>query len=238
MFSLVVPTFNERPNIGPLIGRIEAVLNQEPVDFEIIIVDDNSPDETWKLAQEIAKEDSHLRVIKREGARGLATAVVDGWKAAKGEILGVIDADLQHPPEILPNLLKPILRGLADISVASRHASGGGVGKWNLLRRFISRGAAAIAFLMLPRTLRLVQDPMSGFFLIKRSVIDSTRLKPKGYKILLEVLAKGNYRKIVEVPYVFEERKNGKSKLGPKQYLEFLMHVGMLAAKSRVHSHP
>jgi dolichol-phosphate mannosyltransferase len=238
MFSLVVPTFNERPNIRPLLERIEAVLKQDPIDFEIILVDDNSPDESWKLAQEIAKEDSHLRVIRREGARGLATAVVAGWRAAKGEILGVIDADLQHPPEILPNLLKPILRGFADISVASRHASGGGVGEWNLLRRFVSRGAAAIAFLMLPRTLRLVQDPMSGFFLIKRSVIDSALLKPKGYKILLEVLAKGNYRRIVEVPYVFEERKDGKSKLGPKQYLEFLMHVGMLAAKSRVHSRP
>jgi dolichol-phosphate mannosyltransferase len=238
MFSLVVPTFNERPNIRPLLERIEAVLKQDPIDFEIILVDDNSPDESWKLAQEIAKEDSHLRVIRREGARGLATAVVAGWKAAKGEILGVIDADLQHPPEILPNLLKPILRGFADISVASRHASGGGVGEWNLLRRFVSRGAAAIAFLMLPRTLRVVQDSMSGFFLIKRSVIDSARLKPKGYKILLEVLAKGNYRRIVEVPYVFEERKDGKSKLGPKQYLEFLIHVGMLAAKGRVHSHP
>ena len=130
MFSLVVPTFNERPNIRPLLERIEAVLKQDPIDFEIILVDDNSPDESWKLAQEIAKEDSHLRVIRREGARGLATAVVAGWKAARGEILGVIDADLQHPPEILPNLLKPILRGFADISVASRHASGGGVGKW------------------------------------------------------------------------------------------------------------
>jgi dolichol-phosphate mannosyltransferase len=87
MFSLVLPTFNERSNIGPLIERVEAVLNREPIDFEIILVDDNSPDETWKLALEIAKEDSHLQVIRREGARGLATAVVDGWKAARGEIL-------------------------------------------------------------------------------------------------------------------------------------------------------
>lgn len=236
MFSLVVPTFNERPNIGPLLERIETVLKQSPVEFEIILVDDNSPDETWKRALEIAREDSHLRVIRREDARGLATAVVEGWQAAKGEILGVIDADLQHPPEILPHLLEPLLSGLADISVASRHASGGGVGKWNLPRRLISRGAAAIAFLMLPKTLRLVRDPMSGFFLIKRSVIGSARLTPKGYKILLEVLARGKYRKIVEVPYVFEERKNGRSKLGPRQYLEFLLHVGMLAARSRVHS--
>jgi dolichol-phosphate mannosyltransferase len=236
MFSLVIPTFNERTNIEPLIGRIEAVLKAESIGFEIIFVDDNSPDETWKLAQEISDEDSHLRVIRREGTRGLATAVVDGWQAAKGEILGVMDADLQHPPEILPHLLEPIIRGSAEISVASRHASGGGVGKWNLMRRLVSRGAAAIAFLMLPQALRMVQDPMSGFFLIKRSVIDSIRLEPKGYKILLEVIAKGNYRKIAEIPYVFEERKNGKSKLGPKQYLEFLMHVGLLAARSRIHS--
>ena len=238
MFSLVVPTFNERRNIGPLIGRIEVVLKQEPIDFEIIIVDDNSPDETWRLAQEIAGEDSHLRVIRREGARGLATAVVEGWKAAKGDIWGVIDADLQHPPEILPDLLGPILKGRSDIVIASRHTSGGGVGEWNLPRRFVSRGAAAIAFLLLPQILRLTQDPMSGFFLMKRSVVDSALLKPRGYKILLEILAKGNYRRIIEVPYVFEKRENGKSKLGPKQYLEFLMHVGMLAAKTRVYSHP
>ncbi len=238
MFSLVLPTFNERRNIGPLIGRIEMVLNQEPIDFEIIVVDDDSPDETWRLAQEIAKEDSHLQVIRREGARGLATAVVEGWKAARGDILGVMDADLQHPPEILPDLLGPILRGTADIAIASRHTSGGGVGEWNLPRRIVSRGATTLAFLLLPQILRFIQDPMSGFFLMKRSVIDSALLKPTGYKILLEILAKGNYRRIREVPYVFEERKNGKSKLGPKQYLEFLMHVGMLAAKVRVPSHP
>jgi dolichol-phosphate mannosyltransferase len=237
MFSLVLPTFNERPNIEPLIRRVEAVLDQEPIDFEIILVDDNSPDETWKLAREIAEADPRLRVIRREGLRGLATAVVEGWKAARGEILGVMDADLQHPPEILPQLIEPLLREGADIAVASRHASGGGVGEWGVTRRFVSRGAAAIAFLLLPQTLRLIQDPMSGFFLFNRSVIASAPLKPKGYKILLEVLAKGNYRRVVEVPYVFEERKKGKSKLGPKQYLEFLAHVGMLAVKSRFHSH-
>ncbi len=236
MFSLVVPTFNERLNIGPLVDRIEAVLKQEPFEFEIILVDDNSPDETWRLAQEIAKGNSHLHVIRREGACGLATAVVDGWKAAKGEILGVMDADLQHPPEILPGLLRPILKGEADIVIGSRHVPGGGVGDWNLLRRVVSRGAAAVAFLFLPQILRIGQDPMSGFFLMKRSVIDSALLKPTGYKILLEVLAKGNYRRIAEIPYVFEERKNGKSKLGPKQYLEFFFHLWMLATKTRVDS--
>ncbi len=238
MFSLVVPTYNERFNIGPLIERIEAVLKHDPLDFEIIIVDDNSPDETWRLAQEIAREDSHLHVIRRKGCRGLATAVVEGWKTAKGEIWGVMDADLQHPPEILPDLLGPILKGRADIAIGSRHVSGGSVGKWNLPRRSVSRGASAIAFMLLPQVLRPVQDPMSGFFLMKRSVVDSALLRPTGYKILLEILARGNYRRIVEVPYVFETRKHGKSKLGPKQYLEFLIHLGILATKARVYSHP
>ncbi len=238
MFSLVVPTYNERFNIGPLIERIGGVLKHEPLDFEIIIVDDNSPDETWKLAQEMAKENPHLHVIRREGARGLATAVVDGWKAAKGEILGVMDADLQHPPEILPDLLRPILKGSADIAIASRHVSGGSLGKWNLPRRSVSRGASAIAFILLPQILRPVRDPMSGFFLMKRCVVDSAFLRPTGYKILLEILTRGNYRRIVEVPYVFETRKHGKSKLGPKQYFEFLIHLGMLATKVRVYSHP
>jgi len=236
MFSLVVPTFNERLNIGPLVDRIEAVLKQEPFEFEIILVDDNSPDETWRLAQEIAKGNSHLHVIRREGVCGLATAVVDGWKAAKGEILGVMDADLQHPPEILPNLLEPLLKGTADISIGSRHTCGGGVGEWNLPRRFVSWGASSIAFLLLPKILRLVHDPMSGLFLMKRSVIDTAILKPKGYKILLEVLARGKYQRVVEVPYVFEERRTGKSKLGPRQYLEFLTHLGTLATKARGHS--
>jgi dolichol-phosphate mannosyltransferase len=238
VFSLVVPTYNERFNIGPLIERIEAVLKQEPLDFEIIIVDDNSPDETWMLAQEIAEKDSHLQVVRREGSRGLATAVVEGWKIAQGEILGVMDADLQHPPEILPDLLGPILKGRADIAIGSRHVSGGSVGKWNLPRRSVSRGASVIAFMLLPQVLRPVQDPMSGFFLMKRSVIDLAFLRPTGYKILLEILAKGNYRRVVEVPYVFETRKHGKSKLGPKQYFEFLLHLGMLAMRARVHSHP
>ncbi len=236
MFSLVIPTFNERSNIGHLIGRIEKSLSQKLFDFEIILVDDDSPDETWKLAQEIAKQNPRLLVIRREGVRGLATAVVDGWKAAKGEILGVMDADMQHPPEILPNLLEPLLRGTADISIGSRHACGGGVGEWNLPRRFISWGASSIAFLVLPKILRLVHDPMSGLFLMKRSVIDTATLKPKGYKILLEVLAKGKYRRVVEVPYVFEERRTGKSKLGLRQYLEFLTHLGTLATKARGHS--
>ncbi len=201
-------------------------------DFEIIVVDDDSPDGTWQVAEELTKENSHLRVIRRRDERGLATAVVAGWEIAGGEVLGVMDGDLQHPPETLPKLLDPILNAHADIVVASRHINGGGVSDWRLARRFASWTAASIATLMLPGLLRTVRDPMSGYFLIKRSVIESVNLKPQGYKILLEVLARGRYRTVVEVPYVFEERKEGGSKLGPKQYLEFFAHLGRLAGET------
>jgi dolichol-phosphate mannosyltransferase len=157
---------------------------------------------------------------------------VVGWKVAKGEILGVMDGDLQHPPESLPDLLNSILSTNAEIVVASRNVTGGGVSEWSLIRRLISWGAAFFATFMLPGMLKAVRDPMSGYFLIKRTVIESVDLKPKGYKILLEVLARGKYQTVTEVPYIFDERKEGGSKLGPRQYLEFLAHINKLAAET------
>jgi dolichol-phosphate mannosyltransferase len=232
LLSLIIPTYNERKNIVPLIRRVTSTLKAATDDFEIIVVDDDSPDGTWQVAEELAKENSHLRVIRRQDEKGLATAVVAGWKVAKGEILGVMDGDLQHPPETLPELLKSIINTHADIVVASRHVYGGGVSEWSLIRRFVSWTAASIATLALPVLLRAVRDPMSGYFLIKCSVIESISLKPQGYKILLEVLARGKYQTVVEVPYIFEERKEGGSKLGPKQYLEFIAHIGHLAGET------
>lgn len=232
LLSLIIPTYNERRNIIPSIQSVTIVLGKLIDNFEIIVVDDDSPDRTWQVAEKLAKENSHLRVIRRQGERGLATAVVAGWKLAKGEVLGVMDGDLQHPSGRLPDLLNSILNTNADIVVASRHVDGGGVSEWNLIRRLISWGAASVATLMLPGILRTVRDPMSGYFLIKRSVIESVSLKPEGYKILLEVLARGKYQTIVEVPYVFGERKKGGSKLGPKQYLEFFIHIGRLARET------
>lgn len=228
-FSLVIPTYNERQHIIPLIHRVAFTLEKVTDTFEIIVVDDDSPDGTWQLAEELAKENSHLRVMRRQGEKGLATAVVAGWTAARGEILGVMDGDLQHPPEVLPALLDSVLKTGVDIAVASRHVEGGGVSGWSFIRRLISWGGASVATFMLPGILRVVRDPMSGYFLLRRSVIESLHLKPQGYKILLEVLARGKYHKVVEVPYLFEERKGGGSKLGFRQYLDFLIHLGRLA---------
>jgi dolichol-phosphate mannosyltransferase len=232
MLSLVIPTYNEAHNIKPLIRRIFPVLQRVADSFEVIIVDDDSPDQTWQIAQELADTEPRLRVIRRVDDRGLATAVVAGWKAAKGEILGVMDGDLQHDPETLEKLIHAIETTPADIVIASRHVKEGGVSDWNVLRRSISWGATCLATFVIPGILRNVRDPMSGYFLVRRAVIASARLEPTGYKILLEVLAKGTYRAVREMPYIFEERKVGKSKLGPKQYWDYLSHLARLARET------
>lgn len=232
MLSLVIPTYNENQNIGPLIRRITSALEPVIDKFEIIVLDDDSPDGTWQVAEQIARENSHLRVIRRCGERGLGTAVIAGWQAAKGELLGVMDGDLQHPPETLPDLLDSMLNTNADIVVASRYIDEGGISTWRFSRRFISWLGTFVASLMLPNILRLVQDPMSGYFLIRRLVIEDINLRPEGYKILLEVLSRGKYQTVVEVPYVFEARKEGRSKLGPRQYFHFIIHIGRLARET------
>jgi dolichol-phosphate mannosyltransferase len=229
MLSLIIPTYNEAHNIKLLIERIIPILERVVEKFEVIIVDDDSPDETWQIAQQLANTESRLRVIKRFDERGLATAVMAGWKAAKGDILGVMDGDCQHDPKILGKMLQALDSTSADIVIGSRHVKDGGVSEWSLIRRTISWGATCLATLALPGVLRNVLDPMSGYFILRRSVIESARLEPIGYKILLEVLAKGHYRIVREVPYVFEERNQGSSKLGLRQYAEYLLHLARLA---------
>src|SRR5262245_50908812 len=135
--SLVLPTYNETRNLPRLIPRLTSVLEGIGVPFEIIVVDDDSPDRTWALAADLARTDARLLVIRRRGQRGLATAVVAGWKAAQGEILGVMDADLQYPPEELPDLLGVILADQADVAVASRYAPGARLGPWSLRRAMV-----------------------------------------------------------------------------------------------------
>ncbi len=233
LLSLVVPTYNERQSIGDLLQRATAALEKVVDQFEIIVVDDDSPDGTWQVADAVAKENPHVRVIRRCNERDLATAVIEGWTTAKGDLLGVIDGDLQHPPEVLPALLKSIVDSQTDIAIASRNVAGGGVSQWRPQRKVIAWVARSLTRLVFPGLLRSVRDPMSGYFVMKRAVIDSVALKPLGYKILLEILARGKYQTIKEVPYVFEERKMGKSKLGPKQCLDLLVHMWRLSREIR-----
>ena len=219
--SIVVPTYNERENLPALTARVHDSLSE--YDYELIIVDDNSPDGTGLLAEELAQEKpTTIRVIHREGKLGLASAVIDGFEQAEGDILGVIDADLQHPPEQLPDLLQKI--GGADIVIASRYIPGGGVEKWSLIREIVSRGAKLMPQFLFAK-IRNVNDPLSGFFIFKRCIIEGIRLNPIGYKILLEILVKGRYHSVAEVPYVFRGRERGKSNLNSTEEINYLRHL-------------
>lgn len=223
--SLVLPTYNEGKNIQKIIIILSDLLNLVlPNNYELIVVDDNSPDRTWELAQAMTAEYPHLKVINRTEEKGLSTAVIRGWQIAKGDVLGVIDADLQHPPEILVKLLEQMTQG-ADLAVASRHVEGGGVSDWSIMRRFLSRGAQVLGLVLLPHVLGRLSDPMSGYFMVRREAIAGYTLSPVGYKILIEVVARGKIGSISEVGYVFQERNAGESKVTWKQYVEYLQHL-------------
>lgn len=223
--SLVLPTYNEGKNIQKIIIILSDLLNLVlPNNYELIVVDDNSPDRTWELAQAMTAEYPQLKVINRTEEKGLSTAVIRGWQIAKGDVLGVIDADLQHPPEILVKLLEQMTQG-ADLAVASRHVEGGGVSDWSIMRRFLSRGAQVLGLVLLPHVLGRLSDPMSGYFMVRREAIAGYALSPVGYKILIEVVARGKIGSISEVGYVFQERNAGESKVTWKQYVEYLQHL-------------
>jgi dolichol-phosphate mannosyltransferase len=233
-FSLVIPTYNEGQNIKAIAEQLSSLL--DPVlehRYELIVVDDDSPDHTWEIAQALVADYPQLRVMRRQTERGLSTAVIRGWQAARGNVLGVIDGDLQHPPEVLLQLLQAVEQG-ADLAVASRHVEGGGVSEWSPVRRFLSRGAQVLGLLILPNVVGRVSDPMSGYFLVQRSAIANRLLDPLGYKILLEVLGRGQIHQVAEVGYVFQERKQGESKVTWRQYLDYLLHLAKLRSRGRV----
>ena len=227
--SLVLPTYNERPNLATVISRILVALDRLGEKFEIVVVDDDSPDRTWELAEGIAAGEPRVRVLRRVGQRGLASAVVAGWEHARGEVLGVMDADLQYPPETLPTLLEALERSGADIAICSRYAPGATVQQWSLLRWVISWGARLAGRLLLPMALRGIADPGAGYFLVRRRVIEGIDLRPRGFKVLIEVLARGRHAAVVEVGLPYEGRKEGQSKFRGRQVVEYLAHLVGLA---------
>lgn len=228
LLSLVLPTYNEGKNIPEIVKKLTQLLDEViPGEYELIVVDDDSPDRTWEIAQSIMPEYPQLRVMRREEERGLSTAVIRGWQVAKGEIVGVIDADLQHPPEVLLEMLALIKEEDEDVDlvVASRHVEGGGVSDWSLIRRFLSRGAQTLGLIILPGVVGRVSDPMSGYFMVRRKALVGKTMNPLGYKILIETLGRGDIGKVAEVGYVFQERLEGESKVTWKQYVDYLRHL-------------
>jgi dolichol-phosphate mannosyltransferase len=226
--SLVVPTYNESKNIRELVQRLTELL--EPLldsEYELVVVDDDSPDRTWEIAQALTVDYPRVRIMRRVGERGLSSAVIRGWQVARGEVLAVIDSDLQHPPEVTVQLWSEIERG-ADLAVASRHTDGGGVSSWSVARRVLSRGAQLLGLMLLPGVLGRVSDPMSGYFMVRREAIGGRPMSPLGYKILIEVIGRGEIRRIAEVGYVFREREEGESKVTWRLYVDYLRHLARL----------
>jgi dolichol-phosphate mannosyltransferase len=229
MISIVLPTYNEARSIQEALRRACEALRKGGEDHELIVVDDSSPDGTADLAEALASE-IPVRVLRRPGRQGLATAVVAGWSIARGDVLGVMDADLQHPPEVLTRLVSALRNHNADVAIATRSGPGGGSAEnWSWMRRLSSWAARHLAACVLPRTLAEVSDPMSGMFLVRARALQGVRLEPTGYKILLEVLGKAHCRALVEVPFVFQARSGGSSKLGLRESMQYLAHLGRLA---------
>lgn len=233
-FSLIIPTYNESKNLVNLVAILTQLLDRDFLNkYELIVVDDDSPDLTWQVGLDLMPNYPQLRVMRRQGEKGLSTAVIRGWQAAQGEILGVIDGDLQHPPETLLKMLDEMQKG-ADLAVASRHVEGGGVSDWGFIRRFLSRGAQMLGLLILPNVIGRVSDPMSGYFMVRRSAIANALMNPMGYKILIEVLGRGNIVTVAEVGYVFQERQEGESKVTWRQYVDYILHLLRLRSRGRI----
>lgn len=214
-----MPTYNERERLGDLVTAIFSAYAAEDLDAELIIVDDNSPDGTGHLADELARQ-HRIQVIHRAGKLGLGTAVIAGFERAQAPIVGVIDADLSHPPHVLPRMTAVMQQTGADLVVASRYIPGGGVRNWPLGRRLMSRVACMLAGGLTP-----VRDAASGFFLIKRELATGVRISAGGFKICLELLVRGRPARVVEIPYVFEDRAAGESKMNHKEALGYLVQL-------------
>ncbi|WP_189332372.1 glycosyltransferase [Actinoplanes ianthinogenes] len=226
--TIVVPTFNERDNIVTLLARLTAALPAD--ETEIVFVDDSTDDTPEVIAEAALSCPIPVTVHHREdGVGGLGGAVVEGMRLARGEWIVVMDADLQHPPEIVPTLIGAGARDGADLVVGSRYAGGGNRdGLSGGYRRLVSGGSTAVTKLIFRNSLLQVSDPMSGLFAIRTSSLEVEELRPLGYKILLELVVRNRPGRIVEVPYSFQPRHAGESKSSMAEGVRFMKHLGML----------
>ena len=217
--TIVVPTYNERPQLDSLLEQVFSACDSQGLVVELIIVDDNSKDGTGARADDWALR-RRVRVIHRTGKLGLGSAVIAGVGIAESDIVGVMDADLSHPPRLVPALFSAMCGADLDMVIASRYVQGGGTASWPLARRMLSRLACWMA-----RPLTPVRDPMSGFFLIRRDRVSGLRYSTRGFKIGLDLLVRSKPRRVAEVAYVFVGRAAGKSKLSIGEGFRFLRQL-------------
>ncbi|MBI5284183.1 MAG: glycosyltransferase family 2 protein [Chloroflexi bacterium] len=228
LLSVIVPTFNERDNVPALVERLSAAL--ESIEYEIVFVDDSTDDTPQVIAG--LRSAAPIRLIHREAddrAGGLTTALVRGLREGTGRYVASIDADLQHPPEKLREMLDAARTSGADVVVASRYRAGGSArGLSGPARRAISIASKWLSKVLFYERLQHTSDPGSGFFLLRRGVIDGAALRPVGYKMLTEILVRGTWHRLVEVPYRFEARSGGQSKAGFRQGVQYLQHTARI----------
>jgi dolichol-phosphate mannosyltransferase len=227
--ALVIPTLREAENIPGLLDRVRTVLDPLGIGYEILVVDDDSRDGTEEIVSAIALTDPRVRLQVRKGERGLSGAVLYGWRQTDAAILGVMDADLQHPPELLPDLVSAILAG-NDLAIGSRYTLGGQVGAWNPVRKLLSTAAVWATWPIQHAGIR-AHDPMTGFFLLRRECIDGIAFQPSGFKLLLEILVRGRIRSVAEVPFAFGSRYRGASKAGFKVGWDYAKLLARLYAE-------
>ena len=223
-FSVVVPTYNEAGGIEKLVATLSDVFRANALDGEIVVVDDNSPDGTGAIVDNLAQT-YPVRCLHRPGKMGLSSGVIDGWKFARPEsvAVGAMDGDFSHDATVIPKMVAALASGEYGLAIGSRYVAGGGIENWPMKRKITSLVAIALAKPLTP-----VRDITSGFFLVRRSAIDGVELDPIGFKIGLEVIAKAHYGRAVEVPYVFTDRVAGTSKLNQGEILNYLRQLGRI----------
>jgi len=220
-FALVIPTLCEAENIAGLLKHVRSVLDPLQIPYEILVVDDDSPDATEEIVSAIAEEDPHVRLLVRKGERGLSGAILYGWQHTDATVLGVMDADLQHPPELLPQLISAVQSG-NDLVIGSRYTPGGDLGQWNPMRKFLSAAAVWVTWPLQKGHLR-AKDPMSGFFFVRRRCLPQADFQKSGFKLLLEILVRGKMESVKEVPFAFGLRYRGASKANSKVAWDYAM---------------
>ena len=224
--ALVIPTLNEAGNISVVLDRALSALASNPVQADILVVDDESSDGTQAIVQEYASEHKNVQLIQRSGKRGLAGAILHGWEHTDADLLGVMDADLQHPPELLLTLIQKAREGF-DLVIASRYLHGDSMHNWSRIRRFLSRLGVLASTPVQRRALR-VKDPLSGFFVLRRECVVGMSFQESGFKLLLEILAKGKVDSVCEVPFEFGTRRFGESKADAMTAVHYFALLGKL----------
>jgi dolichol-phosphate mannosyltransferase len=228
-FALVIPTLNEADNIKTVLDRTCAALEGSCAEWEVLVVDDDSRDGTQQIVIEYVRNHDRVRLLRRERERGLAGAITHGWSHTNAELLGAMDADLQHPPELLPRLIDQAGAG-SDVTIASRYMRPHSMDGWNVVRRLFSRLSITASVPLQRRELR-VKDPLSGFFVVRRSCIEGLEFQEKGFKLLLEILVRGNVNVVQEIPFTFAPREHGSSKADWSTAFHYVSLLGRLSMK-------